>query len=124
MKMNSFQRIVRVEMFQEQQQQQQQHINPNLAGNSNGIMENMHENSMNNQQMNRPVSPNSSGVMKQMNQNQQQQQQHTSSPTPTLAFTPTSVLRKMTAEKDMDSSTNTINAANVANKELNKVNGR
>lgn len=85
----------------------------------------MHDGSMNNQQMNRVVSPNSSAAMKQLNQNQQQQQQqhqqHTSSPTPTLAFTPTSVLRKMTAEKDMDSSTNTINTANNANKDLNKV---
>lgn len=32
--------------------------------------------------------------------------QHTSSPTPTLAFTPTSVLRKMTAEKETDNSAN------------------
>lgn len=65
--------------------------------------------------MNRVVSPNSGAALK-------QNQQHTSSPTPTLAFTPTSVLRKMTAEKDMDSSTNAINTANAANKELTKVN--
>lgn len=43
-------------------------------------------------------------------QEQSQQQkhanQHTSSPTPTLAFTPTSVLRKMTAEKETDNSAN------------------
>lgn len=81
----------------------------------------MHDGSMNNQQMNRVVSPNSSAALKQLSQSQNQQ--HTSSPTPTLAFTPTSVLRKMTAEKDMDSSTNTINTANAANKDLNKVIG-
>lgn len=66
--------------------------------------------------MNRGVSPNSSAALKQLSQNQ-----HTSSPTPTLAFTPTSVLRKMTAEKDCDSSTNSNNAGNVNSKDLNKV---
>lgn len=80
-------------------------MNPNIVNPVNGIMENMHDGSMNNQQINRGVSPNSSAALKQLNQNQQ----HTSSPTPTLAFTPTSVLRKMTAEKDVDSSTNASN---------------
>lgn len=84
-------------------------MNPNIGNPVNGIMENMHDGSMNNQQINRGVSPNSSAALKQLNQNQ-----HTSSPTPTLAFTPTSVLRKMTAEKDVDNSTNASN---------NKVNG-
>lgn len=88
-------------------------MNPNLASNSNGIIENLHDVPMNNQQMNRGVSPNSSAALKQLSQNQ-----HTSSPTPTLAFTPTSVLRKMTAEKDMD---NSANSANVNNKDMNKV---
>lgn len=93
-------------------------MNPNLGNNSNGIIESMHEGAMNNQQINRVVSPNSSAALKQLSQNQQ----HTSSPTPTLAFTPTSVLRKMTAEKDMDSSTNASNTANINNKDMNKVN--
>ena len=69
-----------------------------------------------------------SGNEKPLNQNipshtsPAKQQQHTSSPTP-LAFTPTSVLRKMTAEKDTDhalasstavsSSTTTSSAQNV-----------
>lgn len=78
----------------------------------------MHENIINNQQMNRGVSPNSSAALKQMSQNQ-----HTSSPTPTLAFTPTSVLRKMTAEKDMDNTANMSNAANINSKDVNKVSG-
>lgn len=92
-------------------------MNPNLSNNTNGIIENMHENQLNNQQMNRGVSPSSSAALKQLSQSQQ----HTSSPTPTLAFTPTSVLRKMTAEKDADSSTNPGSAGNVNNKDLNKV---
>lgn len=91
-------------------------MNPNLASNSNGIIENLHENTMNNQQINRGVSPNSAAVLKQMTQNQ-----HTSSPTPTLAFTPTSVLRKMTADKDMDNSTNASNVVNINSKDSNKV---
>lgn len=100
----------------QQEQQQQTHMNPNLVNNSNGIIDGMHENPMNQQQMNRGVSPNSSAALKQLSQNQ-----HTSSPTPTLAFTPTSVLRKMTAEKDIDNSTNSANAANINNKDMNKV---
>lgn len=91
-------------------------MNPNVTNPVNGIIENMHDNLVNNQQINRGVSPNSSTALKQLNPNQ-----HTSSPTPTLAFTPTSVLRKMTAEKDVENSSNAANSVNVNNKDINKV---
>lgn len=74
---------------QELQHQQQHHQNgPQFNQNS---AESNNESNIFNQT--RGVSP---------NVNNQQQKPHISSPTPALAFTPTSVLRKMTAEKDTD----------------------
>lgn len=53
--------------------------------------------------------------------------QHVASPTPTLAFTPTSVLRKMTAEKDPENAAAPNAAGNIAaggNNKDNKVNAQ
>lgn len=54
--------------------------------------------------------------------------QHVASPTPTLAFTPTSVLRKMTAEKDPENVAAANATGNIGtggnNKDNNKVNAQ
>lgn len=96
---------------QELQQQQQQQQQPS---NSNNMEGNDQQQSNNSVSINRGVSP-GIGANK-----IQQTHQHIASPTPTLAFTPTSVLRKMTAEKDIDNLTGS-NASNSNNKDINKV---
>lgn len=101
--------------LQQQQQQQQQNQHPPNNNNQDGNIENDVQHQQQQSIQNRVGSPSVAHQTKQVNQNQ-----HIASPTPTLAFTPTSVLRKMTAEKDSDNAL-TSGVSNGSTKESNKV---